>query len=606
MDSASYTKLQRAAQDFESGRLPEAEAACRDLLRLHPDAFDVLHLLALVRRKLGDVAEAEALLRRCLVLAPASAAARANLGNLLADAGRLPEARQAYEQALALDSGFRQARLGLARLLNRVAEHGAAESEARWLVDRDANDAEAWSALAAACRGLGEPARAASAYRQALRIRPHYGVARHNLAALLAEGGRSEEALAAVDAAAACGIDGPGIDFTRAGILMSLYRFDEAEQVLVTSIAGAPRVLATQRLLARLRFMQGADAFERDFSSAVERFPDDRGLRIGYAQLLRGAGRPGEAAAALERGLQRDGTDPRLLAEQAAVRQESGDFAGALRSAETAIRLAPGNPGLEEMRVDALVALGRAAEALPAIERLRRRNPANQWYIALEATAARLLGDPRYRRLYDYDRFVRCYELAAPAGWPGIGAFQQELARVLRDRHRFRAQPLDQSIRSGTQTPRSLLGDPAPVIRAFLEALTGPLEEYRCAIGAAADHPFTARNTGPARLSGCWSVLLQRGGHHVNHVHPEGWISSAYYVEVPAGAADEQARAGWLKLGEPRFAVPGAPAERYVQPVPGRLVLFPSYMWHGTTPLTSGEGRLAVAFDAVPESRLPA
>jgi predicted 2-oxoglutarate/Fe(II)-dependent dioxygenase YbiX len=35
---------------------------------------------------------------------------------------------------------------------------------------------------------------------------------------------------------------------------------------------------------------------------------------------------------------------------------------------------------------------------------------------------------------------------------------------------------------------------------------------------------------------------------------------------------------------------------QFVQPKPGRLVLFPSTMWHGTQPFANGE-RLTVAFD---------
>jgi hypothetical protein len=31
------------------------------------------------------------------------------------------------------------------------------------------------------------------------------------------------------------------------------------------------------------------------------------------------------------------------------------------------------------------------------------------------------------------------------------------------------------------------------------------------------------------------------------------------------------------------------------------LVLFPSYLWHGTVPFSSNQARLTVAFDAVPE-----
>ena len=59
--------------------------------------------------------------------------------------------------------------------------------------------------------------------------------------------------------------------------------------------------------------------------------------------------------------------------------------------------------------------------------------------------------------------------------------------------------------------------------------------------------------------------------------------------------------AGWLSLGESRDLVPELSPLRLVEPRPGRLVLFPSTMWHGTRPFPSGE-RLTVAFDiAVPK-----
>jgi len=41
-------------------------------------------------------------------------------------------------------------------------------------------------------------------------------------------------------------------------------------------------------------------------------------------------------------------------------------------------------------------------------------------------------------------------------------------------------------------------------------------------------------------------------------------------------------------------------AEFYLRPQPGLLVLFPSYMWHGTVPFSGTQTRLTIAFDIVP------
>ena len=85
------------------------------------------------------------------------------------------------------------------------------------------------------------------------------------------------------------------------------------------------------------------------------------------------------------------------------------------------------------------------------------------------------------------------------------------------------------------------------------------------------------------------------------HTHPLGWISSAYYVQVPADVAASDAHGGGIKFGEPDIDLgEHGKARRSIQPACGRLVLFPSYMWHGTLPFDAHEPRMTVAFDVVP------
>jgi hypothetical protein len=59
---------------------------------------------------------------------------------------------------------------------------------------------------------------------------------------------------------------------------------------------------------------------------------------------------------------------------------------------------------------------------------------------------------------------------------------------------------------------------------------------------------------------------------------------------------------GCLAFGEPGIVTtPPLHAQHSVRPEAGTLVLFPSYVWHGTVPFYSDRARLTVAFDAVPE-----
>ena len=296
-------------------------------------------------------------------------------------------------------------------------------------------------------------------------------------------------------------------------------------------------------------------------------------------------------------------------AQSAAVRSTLGGILfdqGRVQEAETyALEAAAMRPEEQAVLLNVVTILlgrGRADEALPFIQAQLVKHPDAQMWLAFEATASRMLGTERYRVLCDYDRFVRVFDLETPAGWSSMAEFNRDLASALHERHRFTNQPLDQTLRNGTQTSTSLLTDPDPVIRAVLKAFEAPIEEYRRTLTELTDHPLARANRGTSRFTGAWSVRLRRNGYHVNHFHPDGMLSSAYYVEVPAEAEDAALKSGWIKFGEPRYAIPGHTAERYVQPRPGRLVLFPSYMWHGTNPIYGEDPRLCIAFDMRPQA----
>jgi hypothetical protein len=154
-------------------------------------------------------------------------------------------------------------------------------------------------------------------------------------------------------------------------------------------------------------------------------------------------------------------------------------------------------------------------------------------------------------------------------------------------------------VRGGTQTDGPLLSRIDPVIRHLRKAIVGAVESYVAELPPQDErHPLLRQRRGRrVRFSGSWSVRLRSEGHHSNHVHPLGWISSALYVALPKRAADDS---GWLTLGEPdRKLGVDLPPWRRIEPKPARLALFPSWMWHGTVPFAEGE-RLTVAFDVAP------
>lgn len=102
-------------------------------------------------------------------------------------------------------------------------------------------------------------------------------------------------------------------------------------------------------------------------------------------------------------------------------------------------------------------------------------------------------------------------------------------------------------------------------------------------------------------FAGSWSCLLHPSGYHANHVHPQGWISSALYFDLPRAVTNAEFREGWFKLGQSNLALGESDVPvRFIRPERGMLVLFPSFYWHGTVPFSGSDSRLTVAFDVVP------
>jgi tetratricopeptide (TPR) repeat protein len=424
-------------------------------------------------------------------------------------------------------------------------------------------------------------------------LRPGKPIPLHNLAAALGDAGEAGRAEAAARAALAAGGDAPETWLVLARALQSQNRFDEAQGAFGAALARRPDYADALRDLAQLIWMRTGD-----LGAALAVIPGGQAgpLRMLRARLLEYAGDVEGGYRVLAAGPIAGDAGREITAAHLAM---SFDPDLALSHALRAEALAPEADFVVRKAIDAHLAAGLVEAALARIDAARARHPLDQGLVAAQWMAWRMLGDPRAAELYDYEGLVADWLLDTPAGWSGIEAYLVDLSVALSGLHGLHTHPLDQSLRGGTQTSVNLLLSEDPAIRAFRAAVDGPIRRHMAFLGAGAD-PVRARNTGDYRISGMWSVRLRPGGFHVNHVHPQGWLSSACYIELPA-AVEAGDREGWLQFGQPGVLAPTPIGpEHFIRPRAGRLALFPSYMWHGTAPF-SGEGRrLTVAFDVVP------
>ena len=104
------------------------------------------------------------------------------------------------------------------------------------------------------------------------------------------------------------------------------------------------------------------------------------------------------------------------------------------------------------------------------------------------------------------------------------------------------------------------------------------------------------------KLDSLWVNLLRGAGHHSAHIHPHSMISGTFYVEVPRGS-------GAIRFEDPRLPMMmAAPSRREdaaeelrpfvtVEPRPGLLLLWESWLRHEVVPAAAKGDRLSVSFN---------
>ena len=99
-----------------------------------------------------------------------------------------------------------------------------------------------------------------------------------------------------------------------------------------------------------------------------------------------------------------------------------------------------------------------------------------------------------------------------------------------------------------------------------------------------------------------WSTKFDKGsGNHFSHLHPTGWISGSFYLNVPNDIKSHEANIQFDVQGQlPLFNDKIKIETKNIMPEAGKLIIFPSSLFHCTTPFSSKESyRHALNFDLV-------
>ena len=198
-------------------------------------------------------------------------------------------------------------------------------------------------------------------------------------------------------------------------------------------------------------------------------------------------------------------------------------------------------------------------------------------------------------------QFVYTAQIQKPAGWLDLAAFNAAIATEISSNPGMRFERYGTSSQRAWRVDHPATGD-TPAITALLTEIARIAEGHAA---ACAKHNHAWPNACPqSAILRSWCVMTEGDGYEKWHMHPDGWMSGGYYVEVPDSVANGSDDAGCLALGVPGWLIGEDAAQKVqqtqVRPKPGLLTLFPSYAYHRTFPHNGQGRRMCIAFDICP------
>jgi tetratricopeptide (TPR) repeat protein len=557
----------------------------------HPNG---LLLRGLILQAFDKLTEARAALEEGLAIAPDSTALLNTYGNLLDDLGGAEAAVRPLQRAAELAPENNDFLINLGIVATNAGRFDVAENALQKAIRAAPGVSRGWAALAHLERRRGKTDTAAQLYRRAIEIDPEDVRSRHNLATMLREADEPEQALAETEIAVTTMSIPPETATLHAHLLAQLDRTDEAVKAYRDIIQHVPDQLDAHETLAKLLPQLGRSTEALDaYRWALNARPDSPQL---WASALRSAFDLHDYPQLADWALQAErtiGPYPEFRISRAAALSRLGNQPDAIDILRQVVAQSPDLPAAHQHLAHCLVASGEPKEAEAHALRATELDRFDQAPWALLTVIWRLLDDEREHWLADYERLVMPVDLDAAEG------FFPELAARLTEMHTMREHPAEQSLRGGTQTRGNLFDRKDPLIQRLVTLIRAGVQQRLRQLPGDATHPFLARKASAISFPASWSVRLRSEGFHISHIHQTGWMSSALYVGLPPEVG--QGDAGALAFGVPDAALGlDLPPRRVEQPKVGRLVVFPSYMWHGTLPFESDQPRLTVAFDALP------
>jgi tetratricopeptide (TPR) repeat protein len=399
--SETLSGIDAALEHQRAGRLVEAEAIYRGILKAEPDNAEVLHMYGCLALQAGAPEVAVKAIERAIAADGRISAYHVSLGQTLLQLQQPDRALGSFRAAAEIAPDSAIAHFFTAFVLSgqgRVAEARAGYEKA---LDVKPDFPQALFNLGSLLQSDGDLAGAIARYRAALALLPDFAEAHLNLGISLVASGDATAALPHFERAAALQPDRPEMQDALGNGLVELEQYDPAIAAYRRALALAPKTAAIQFNLGNA--FRRAGRFEAalvSYRDALELDPTLANAALEMGHVLRDLGRRGEAVAYFRRAL---ALDPHLALAAAGLslclRLDRGSDE-ALAAAERAVVLDPDEPEAQTALGICLQDYGRFEEATAAFRRalaLKPDNPTALYHLANLGKAE--LGDDELERM---------------------------------------------------------------------------------------------------------------------------------------------------------------------------------------------------------------
>ena len=105
-------------------------------------------------------------------------------------------------------------------------------------------------------------------------------------------------------------------------------------------------------------------------------------------------------------------------------------------------------------------------------------------------------------------------------------------------------------------------------------------------------------------IGNMWANINPPGGYNRPHLHPNSHFSGVYYIKAPKNSGqivfNEPRSAAHMVMPEEKRRTSFTFVERSsLDPLEGRIIMFPAWLWHCVEPNESNDIRISVSFNFI-------